>query len=52
MVTFHVTELTRSIATKEAKVTGNNARIAARQSRTAYEWHRGGLRVSDKANEA
>ena len=38
--------------TEETWETGSNALTTARLRRTPYEWHRVGLRVSDKADGA
>jgi hypothetical protein len=51
-VTLHVDESTRSVATEETMETGSNALKTARLSRTAYEWYRVGLRVSEEPSVA
>jgi hypothetical protein len=52
-VIYHVYESTRRVyPTEETWETGSNARLTARQSQTAYECLRVGLRVSDRTGRA
>jgi hypothetical protein len=52
VVTFHVNELTRSVATEETKETGSNVRWTASLNGTVYECLRVGLRVSEELSVA